>query len=226
MLLAPPAPGLARHAPCPCPCGGAWGCRLAETSCCSLWGAQGRARVSGGVSTPHSCRTPDLSAPPWGALGQVPWDHRTCMPCWLRELSFPQKGEKGIFLSPFLDCLSFGCFAQEDSPGHAEETPYRIRSRSLAASQTALTGLAGQGRALRSDLETTTPGGTVWMWGAQPSCPQGSVTSVETGVFQFGGPSWTWYFTFSPFLDIWGKMKHCSQFQRIQHFLPKMVEKT
>lgn len=68
-----------------------------------------------------------------------------CLPRWLRELSFPQKGEKGAFPSPFLDSLSFGCFAREDSAGHAEETPYRTGSGSSAASQTAVTGLAGQG---------------------------------------------------------------------------------
>ena len=224
-LLAPPAPGLARHAPCPCSCGGALGCWLADTSCCSLRGAQGRARVSGGVSTPYSWRTHDLSASPQGALGQGPWDHKTCLPCWLGELSFPQKGKKGAFPSPFLDSLPFGCFAQEDSAGHAEETPYRIGSGSSAASQTAVTGLARQGQALRSDLETTTPGGTVWMLNVR------GTAHLSSGFHHFCGNWgfpvwWTWYFTFSPFLGIWGRVKHCPHFQRIQHFLQKMVEKT
>ena len=93
-LLAPPAPGLARHVPCPCPCGGALGCWLADTSCCSLRDAQGRGRVSRGVSTPYSWRTHDLSVSPWEALGQGPWDHKTCLPCWLRKLFSPERRER------------------------------------------------------------------------------------------------------------------------------------
>ena len=164
-----------------------------------------------------------LSPPekPWGRGPGI--TRHACLAGW--ENCFPQKGEKGAFPSPFLDSLSFGCFAQEDSAGHAEEMPYRIGSGSLAASQTAVTGLACQGQALRSDLETTTSGETIWMLNVR------GTAHLSSGFHHFCRNWgflvwWTWYFTFSPFLGIWGRMKHCPHFQRIQHFLQKMVEKT
>lgn len=98
-----------------------------------------------GSERPYSCRAHDLSASHQGALGEVPWDHKMCLPRWLRELSFPQKGEKCAFPSPFLDSFLWVFCREEDSAGHAEETPYRTGRVLGWASQTAMTGLAGQG---------------------------------------------------------------------------------
>lgn len=61
-----------------------------------------------------------------GSLGAGVCDRKTHLHRCLRELSFPQKGGKGTFPSPFVDSLSFGFSPmREHSAGHIEATLHR-----------------------------------------------------------------------------------------------------
>lgn len=203
-MKSPPAPGLARHAPCPCPCGGALGCWLADMSCCSLRSAQGRARVSGGVSAPYSCRAwplPPTKEPGGGALGSQD------VPASLAERTqFSQKGEMCVsFPISRLSFLWVFCTRRLCWSCWGDALP--DWERVLGCFPNSYDWVSRSGMSPEGDLETTTPEGTVWMLNVR------GIAHLSSGFHHFCGnwgfPVWwtlmDWYFTCSPFLGIWGE---------------------